>query len=300
MPVSNFTSDNNKFTWLDIVNPTKEELLSISQTYHLHHYTLRDCLEPDHLPKHEELGATDFIITRMLIADPAEHLISMQELSTKVAIFYNDRLLITIHRLPHTFLDEIKTNFLDSCKCNTPRELVTRILWHVLHSYDQQSITLANEVDNFENQIFLKSASTAILEDLYYIRRKASICKKLLTFTGEVINSIRREDNDTVALQDTKDLHLKLMTIYGQVYEDVTNLLNIYLSLSAQKTNDVMKVLTIFSVFFMPLTFIAGIYGMNFKYMPELESRIGYPFALLSMVVISVIIFLWFKRKRWL
>ncbi len=300
MPVNNFTPGNAEFTWLDIVSPSRDELLEISKTYHLHQYALTDCLEPDHLPKHEELGATDFIITRMLIADPAERLISMQEISTKVAIFYNDKLLITVHRIPHAFLDNIRNNYLDTCKCNTPSELVTRILWHVMHSYDKLSIQLADEVDRFENEIFLKSATPAILEDLYYIRRKASICKKLLTFTGEVINSIRKTEHGQVALQDTKDLHLKLMTIYGQVYEDVTNLLNIYLSLSAQKTNDVMKVLTIFSVFFMPLTFIAGIYGMNFKYMPELEAKIGYPVALVSMVVISVIIYFWFKRKRWL
>lgn len=300
MPATRFSADDSNFTWLDIVNPTSDELLEISKTYHLHQYALRDCLEPDHLPKHEELGNTDFIITRMLLAAPAQQLTSVQELSTKVAIFYNDNLLITIHRIPHAFLDDIKNNYLKTCKFKTTQVLVTRIIWYVLHSYDKQSILLSNEMDKFEAMVFLKTVTPSILEDLYYIRRKSSTCKKLLTFTGEVISSMRKEGNDPVALQDTKDLHIKLMTIYGQVYEDVTNLLNIYLSLQAQKTNDVMKVLTIFSVFFMPLTFIAGIYGMNFKYMPELEAKIGYPLALASMLVISIIIYFWFKRKKWL
>ena len=300
MPVSDFSPATATFSWLDIVNPTAAELLAISDKFSLHEYVLRDCLEPDHLPKHEELETTDFIITRMLVPHPAEKLLSMQELSTKVAIFYNDKLLITVHRIPHAFLDEIKTKCSHSGRCKNTNELVTKILWYVLHSYEHQSIHLANEVDKFENNIFLKAATPAILEDLYYVRRKASICKKLLVFTGEAINSIDKEKNDAVALQDTKDLHLKLITIYGQVYEDVTNLLNIYLSLSAQKTNDVMKILTIFSVFFMPLTFIAGIYGMNFKFMPELEQRWGYPIAISSMVAISIIIFFWFKRKKWL
>ncbi|WP_073410118.1 CorA family divalent cation transporter [Flavobacterium johnsoniae] len=90
------------------------------------------------------------------------------------------------------------------------------------------------------------------------------------------------------------------MLLYDQVQEDANNLLNIYLSLSARKTNDVMKLLTIFSVFFMPLTFIVGIYGMNFRYMPELESPLGYPLTMLVMVLVCGVIFFWFKRKKWL
>ncbi len=76
--------------------------------------------------------------------------------------------------------------------------------------------------------------------------------------------------------------------------------MNIYISFSSQKTNEVMKILTIFSVFFMPITFIVGIYGMNFDYMPELSKRWGYPIVLLIMAVVTVIIYQWFKRKKWL
>jgi magnesium transporter len=84
------------------------------------------------------------------------------------------------------------------------------------------------------------------------------------------------------------------------VLEDVNNLMNLFLSLSAQKTNDVMKVLTIFSVFFMPLTFIAGIYGMNFEFMPELRQKWGYPGVLLLMVLVALFIYVYFKKKKWL
>lgn len=76
--------------------------------------------------------------------------------------------------------------------------------------------------------------------------------------------------------------------------------MNLFISFSAQKTNDVMKVLTIFSVFFMPLTFIVGIYGMNFEFMPELKQKWGYAAVLILMVIVTVLIYLYFKKKKWL
>ena len=300
MSVINLQVESKKYKWLDVINPTKDELKQLSEQYRLHHYTLKDCLEPDHLPKHEDLGDTQFIITRILIPSQTYKLHTVQEISSKIAIFYNDDFIVTIHRLPQTILEEIKQKYVDTGRCKTTRELVTKIIWYVLHSYDKAGIDLSNDVDVYEEKVFLQNLTSSMLEDLYYIKRKAASCNKLLMLTGEVINTIRTTDKDLVALQDVKDLHTKLITIYDQAHEDVTNLLNIYLSLSSRKTNEVMKVLTIFSVFFMPLTFIVGIYGMNFEFMPELKSKWGYPSVLIIMVVITALIYTWFKRKKWL
>ncbi|MFM2226438.1 MAG: hypothetical protein RJA07_2640 [Bacteroidota bacterium] len=300
MAINILSSSNSNFKWIDIITPTEDELKKVSDEFNLHHYTLRDCLEPDHLPKYEDMGDVHFIITRVLLENDTSKPHTIQSISSKVAIFYNDHFIITIHRLPQNFIDVIKQKYTDNEKCKTTRELVTKIIWYVLHSYDKPAIQLSNEVDVYEAKVFLKSLTPSMLEDLYFIRHKAAICNKLLMLTGEVTNTIRTNNTDTVALQDAKDLHIKLTTLYNQAHEDVTNLLNIYLSLSSQKTNEVMKVLTIFSVFFMPLTFIVGIYGMNFKFMPELDSKLGYPLVLITMLVLTGIIYLWFKRKKWL
>ena len=300
MPITDWSEPSSNFTWLDIINPTEDELKSISEKYKLHHYTLRDCLEPDHLPKHEDLGDTQFIITRVLNKTGKTKAHTVQELSSKVAVFYNASLIITVHRLPQEFLENIKNTYLKSGRCKNVSELITKIIWHVLHTYDQPSITLSDEVDDYEAKIFLKTLTPLMMEDLYFIKRKAAICYKLLALTGEVINTIRTTDNDLVALQDAKDLHVKLMTLYDQAHDDIANLLSIYLSLSSQKTSEVVKVLTIFSVFFMPLTFIVGIYGMNFDFMPELRQKWGYPGVLIAMILICLAIFYWFRRKKWM
>jgi magnesium transporter len=300
MAINILSNADSSFKWIDITNPTKDELHRISIDYALHHYTLLDCLEPDHLPKYEDLGTTHFMITRAITSVENRSPSSVQSITTKVAIFYNDTFIITIHRLPIEFIGIIQAKYISTNKCKSTTELVTKITWNVLHTYDAPVIKLSNDIDAYEEKVFLKTLTTSMLEDLYFMRHKAAICNKLLMFTGEVINTIRAENECVVALQDVKDLHIKLSMLYNQAHDDVTNLLNIYLSLSSQKTNEVMKVLTIFSVFFMPLTFIVGVYGMNFKFMPELESKIGYPLVLCTMAIITAIIFWWFKRKRWL
>lgn len=290
---------SKKIKWLDITNPTEEELLQVSKDFNLHHYTLKDCLEPDHLPKFEDLGDTQFIISRIVVNTVFKKTDTIQSLSSKVAIFYNDEFIITVHRLPQAFLEEIKVKYVDSGRCKTTHEVVTKIMWQVLYSYDEPALILSNEVDAYEAKVFLKNLTPTIPKELYYLKRRAAIYNKLLMLSLDVINNIQTKHNDPVALQDLKDLHTRLTTLYTQIHDDITNLLNIYLSLSTQKTNEVMKILTIFSVFFMPLTFIVGIYGMNFEFMPELNLKWGYPAVLVAMVLVTAFIFWWFKRKKW-
>lgn len=103
MAIKNIATKENVFEWIDIVNPAKEELKGISEKYRLHEYTLRDCLEPDHLPKYEVLENAHFIIVRMLIKNETENLNTTQEMTSKVAIFFNAHFLITIHRLEQPF-----------------------------------------------------------------------------------------------------------------------------------------------------------------------------------------------------
>lgn len=301
MPVTTYKVTSGAFTWTDITAPTEAELRSVSDEFGFHHYNLRDCLEPDHLPKSEDLtGEIRFIITRILLGNRADGLHTIQQISTKLAIFYNETFIITVHRLPHPFLETISHVCADPGKCLSTRELVTHILWHVLHSYDQPAIDLSNEVDDYETKVFRNSLTRDMMEDLHYIKQRASVCRRLLMLTGEVINTVKASGGRSVALQDVRDLHIKLIMLYEQVYEDVTNLMNIYLSLSAQKTNQVIQVLTLFSVFFMPVTFIVGVYGMNFEVMPELEWTWGYPAIMALMGAITLAIWIWFRKRKWM
>ncbi|WP_394776462.1 CorA family divalent cation transporter [Flavobacterium sp.] len=300
MPITNCTLNDNEITWIDVVDPTSEELSGISEKYNLNSYALLDCLDPDHLPKFEDHNDTHFIIIRV-VNENKEKLQTVQSLSCKIAIFYNDSFIITLHRTSQPLISAVKENFVDTGKVKTSTGIAIHIVRDALHSFELPAINLSNEIDGYESKLFLKkNIPTDMIEAIYYLKNRAGLYKKLLLLSNEVVNSIRAEGEERPALRDVHDLHTKLLMLNDQVQEDAKELLNIYLSLSARKTNDVMKVLTVFSVFFMPLTFIAGIYGMNFKFMPELNYYWGYPITMIVMVVVSIVIFLWFKRKKWL
>lgn len=299
MSINILTTPNSPFQWIDIEAPTESELLEMSEKYGIHRYSIRDCMESDHLPKIEHIENFNFIISRVYLIEKKYHddTQTIQELTTKLAFFYNEKVLITVHRLPLDFIEEIKDKFLNLDKIN-PSKIVVRGLWHVMQSFEKPSIELMKEIDIYEEKIFLKDLSPSMMKKLYFIKRKTHSASKLLILSHGIISSI--ESDDKVALNDLRDLHLKLTSIYNQNYEDINSLLNFYLSISSQKTNEVMRILTIFSAFFLPLTFIAGVYGMNFKYLPELDIKWAYPVFWIVCVLITILIFQWFWRKKWL
>ena len=300
MSIIRLKHTENGFNWIDVSYPTVAELQELSAEFGFNQYTLADCLEPDHLPKAEDLGAFKFLITRKILDEVLGHkLHTVQQLSTKVAIFFNDDFIITVHRLPQVFITELQASFEQKLVYKNPAQLAAKILLQVLQSYNKPALQLAAELDKYETAVFLRRTQANILSELYYLKRKINIIIKLLILTEDITHALNAYKAHNLALQDAKDLHTKLLTLFNQLHDDVGNLQQIYISISAQKTNEVMKVLTVFSVFFLPLTFIVGIYGMNFKFMPELESVWGYPVVLASMVAITVLIYWWFRRKKW-
>ena len=282
----------SNFVWIDICLPNKESLDLIAEEYNLDYFQIMDSLEQGHLPKFEKQPNYDFLILRAFTSTIEEGATSINELSNKIAFFYNSKKLITIHRSPFSFLD-IKNK-----ECSSPEEILIFLIYKMVETYQPPLNELDEKISTIEKTIFLKDYSKISLEDLYFLKTQTRITKKLLHLFQNVINQIEVSESAKTALQDIKDNLLSLILNYDEVQENANNLLNTYLSVNAQKSNDVMKLLTIFSAFFLPLTFIAGIYGMNFENMPELKYHAGYFLTLGIMTFIVIIIFLWFKRKK--
>ncbi len=293
-------STSQPFKWIDVCEPTEAELNDIAEQYQLHPYTVRDCLEAGHLPKFERIGDYNFLIVRVFDCKAKAHPSTIQEMTSKVAIFYGADFLITIHRQNQPFLADIASRYLASSANLTSNQLLTKILRQTLSSYEAPALKLADELDEYERLVFLKDPIRSFHKKLYFIKHQTSISKRIFVATSDVISQIYSSQAGNPYIQELRDQHLKISTIYDQNYEDVNNLLNIYLSLAAHKTNEVMKILTIFSVFFMPATFLVGVYGMNFEYIPELKWQQGYLTVWIVMIITSLVIYQWFKRKKWL
>jgi magnesium transporter len=260
MSTNQYSICDNK-PWIDVISPGGEEMESLSRQFKLNEHIVRDCMEPEHLPKYDLVDDVNFLILRYYTHNPDKRIATIQELSNKIAVFYTDDFLLTIHKVDIPFLPMLHQQDVSKRKCSTIEQFVIKIIWQSLETFDDPAQQLSDLVDFHENNILLHKAGKMELESLYYIKRRASVSHKILLLTLEPINHVRSMLKDDPAMEDVKDQHLKMQTLYSQVLEDVNNLMNLSMSYSAQKTNEVMRVLTLFSAFFLPLTFIVGIYG---------------------------------------
>ncbi len=280
------------FKWIDIENPIKEDLEKINKEHGLNYYLIKDSLEKGHLPKYEKNNKIDFFIFRAYTSDIQFQIDEVGEMSNKIAFFLFEDKLITIHRAHFIFL-----NFELEKQINL-NELFLRIVKSMIDTFQKPTIDLANKINEIERTIFLKDHRAIVLEELYFIKSQSRILKKILQITQSVIEQSSQILTPSPQLQDIKDILLQLHTYNEESVENANQLMTTYLSISDQKNNEVVRLLTIFSAFFLPLTFIAGVYGMNFDFMPELNWKWGYLFSISLMVIVVVIIYIWFRRKR--
>ena len=299
MEIAELKSKNGEFTWLDITGPTIEELTDVSKRYNLNNHNLLDCMEPDHLPKFEEDDEFNFIILRKVLSNQAKGN-NIHSLSTKIAIFYNDKTIVTIHRLPQPDVFIPCQQLVTSGKATSVNHLLLKIIAKVQTSYTEFAQKLNHQIDSFETRLFARKTTVESIESLYMLKRRTGLCRRLLLLTGEVVSALQHRQKKSNELQDIRDNQAKLQLYYDQLVEDAINMVSTYMSYNAQKTNEVMKVLTVFSAFFLPLTFIVGIYGMNFDIMPELRWKYGYLLIMLVMMLVFIIIYSWFRKRRWL
>lgn len=290
----------NGFDWVDLSAPENEEIKQVAGQYALHEASIKDCLQPDHLPKYELFDNYTFIIVRVLAAAPLHEADTIQELTNKVSIFFSKDYLITVHRAEQGLIEAVKAKQIDTGRCESTLHLLNALIRETILTFELPGVKLSESLDYYEERVFLRQRKSPILRGLYFVKRKIDVIRRLMLLSYEIIDNIDSEGRSDVYTRDLRDLYIRTQTLFDNLSENTAQLLSVYFSLASQRTNEIMRVLTIFSVFFMPLTFIAGIYGMNFRFMPELEWYYGYPAVMLLMAGIAIGIYYWFKRKGWL
>ncbi len=294
---------SSKIEWINLVNPTKTELSLLAEQHGFSTLTIEDSLEPGHLPKFETNETISFLLVRFFQKeDHAMHKSTIREFSHKLSIYFGKDFILTVYQKENSIIEKVNQKYLQQIPENklTVRGIIHQILDQVIKTYEAPALEMNEKIDELEHLVFNDKYHKIQLPQLYSIKREATACKKILNFTADALQDYSGTYKKTSTLQDVYEENTKMLHFHSQIVDDVQNLLSIYLSLNSQKSNDIMKTLTIFSAFFLPLTFIAGVYGMNFEFMPELAYRWSYPICLLVMLIVVIFIYFWFKKKNFL
>jgi magnesium transporter len=297
--------------WLDVVQPTSAELEEVARTYGLHTTSVMDCLDPEHLPKFEEFENYRFIIIRAFDDRADSTCATVQDLTRKVAIFVGQAFLITIHRTEQAWLAAVEARFTAEQPVKSPKDgfqayLLTQLLNAAVDTFLKPMEAVETRIDAFEELVFGGRDADAggfsrDLREIHVLKRQVTLIKRLLWRTLDVVQRLSPASGRRATLYRDVEENVESYHFYAdELLDDANTILNLQLALAAHRTGEVMRILTVFSVFFLPLTFLVGVYGMNFDFMPELRSRWGYPTVLAAMALIVIAIYLWFRRRGWL
>ena len=303
-----YQSTGAPFVWLDLVEPTRTDLEQVAREYGLPGTAVSDCLDPEHLPKFERFGTNSFAILRAYDERADRLADTVQALTRKVALFWSPSFLLTVHRKDQPYLSEVMARWGQRAagdngghNGNLVIELLAELALAVVLSYEGPLADAETRMDVFESTLLQRTDVSTLLHEMYLLKRRISLAKRLLWHTITVGNRFSLgQDRNAPLMQDLRENAESMHFYADELLEDVNNLLHMQLSLAAHRTNEVVQVLTVFSAFFLPLTFIVGVYGMNFRHMPELLQPWGYPMIWAVMIGVSVAIWLWFRRRRWL
>lgn len=270
-----------------------------------HPLAVEDTFTLHHQPRVEEYDDDLFAIVRGIDFNddnPALHLETL-----KLAAFLRANLLVTYHRAPLRSVAAVRKKVEESRKA-LPGGVV-QLLWSIcdemMDLYFPIVDSIGLEIEKLEGAV-IEETSREQLQRILDLRRRLGVLRRTMLPHRSVFNHLANSRDDifdataSLNFRDTLDNVLRLTDAIDQQRDQLANVKDTYLSVVSQRTNEIMKVLTLFSAIMLPLTFIAGIYGMNFEYMPELRSRNGYFAVLGVMAVVAVGLFLFFRKKRWI
>jgi magnesium transporter len=301
--------DENNLLWVDIQQPDDTDVDLLKENFRIHPLTIEDCIMPNARPKLEKFGDDKynnylFIIVHAIEIHPEEK----EEIKTaELDCCIGKNFLITVHadniKSVNTTREKIEKNPLiisrgvDFLFCSIIDTMVDNYM-PIIKLFDER-------VDDMSDELF-KEPTPDTMNKIYNIKNELMFLRRTVGPQSDTINSILREgygfitSDNTAYFRDVYDNLVRLNDIIGSSRDIITSALDSYTSVMSYRTNEVMKTLTVIATIVLPLTLIASIYGMNFKAMPELTHRYGYPAILGVMILIAVVMLFYFKRKKWL
>jgi magnesium transporter len=292
-------------TWINIDGLHNTELLEqLTSMINLSSLALEDILNTDQRPKFFQDLKNILVILKAFIYNKDSNILSSEQISFIIGNNY----LITIQERVGDYFEPVRNRLRKSIgkiRDSGADYLCYTLLDSIVDSYIM-NIELLGDIIEDQEEAILKGTNKRIIEDIYRHKTEISFIRKSIRPVKEVMTHIIKYESELIHrktrvylndLDDLVDQALEATEIY---YTMVSDQLTVYHTNLSNRVNDVMKVLTVFASVFIPLTFIAGVYGTNFDYLPELHFRYSYFIMLGVMLVVAVIMLIYFRRKKWL
>ncbi|NSL53147.1 magnesium/cobalt transporter CorA [Calidifontibacillus erzurumensis] len=287
-----------KWCWVDFNIPTNEEIKALKSYFHFHTLAIEDCVHRLQRPKLDYYDDFTFFVTHVINPDN----FSKEEIN----FFIGKNYIVSFHHHNSNQINQVWNRLISAEEISEwdPYHCFYEVLDKIVDQYFPIIYKIEDGLNEIENNSRKKSMEL-LLEDLFAIRHQLLTLRHTVNpmrdLLYRMLNSQHLEGikNRQEYFLDIYDHLLKLSEMVESNRDVTTDIRDSYISVNSHQTNKIMQILTIITSIFAPLTFIAGIYGMNFTYMPELHWKYGYYVSLLVMGAIAFLMFRWFKRKGW-
>lgn len=276
----------------------------IGKQFGIHSLLLEDILNTDHRPKLEDFDRYILIVLKMLTYNDSQGVIHSEQIS----LILSSSCVITFQEQKGDVFDSIRSRIKSGkgrIRTMASDYLAYAVVDAVVDGYFKVLERIADEMETLEQDL-LNNPGPEVLRRIHHLKREMIFIRKSVWPLREVISSLDRGDSELIHeatrifLRDVYDHTIQIIDTVETFRDILAGMLDTYLSVVNNRMNEVMKVLTVIATIFIPLTFIAGIYGMNFKFMPELEWHYGYFGILLVMLLVTLGMIFYFRKKDWL
>jgi len=290
--------------WVDIQDPDHASLEPLLEgRFGFHELAAEDSLSENTLPKYDPFAEYDFFVFRAVDLNIHEH----GSCTYKLSAFLGRDFLFTIHAGTMAPVDNVYNRLASDKRvlANGPDFLLYSIVDQMVDAHFPLLDSIEEVVDELQDAIF-KNAQPSHLDELMHLKRDINVLRRQSMPQRELLNQISRGDAQFIQRQhliyfrDVYDHMFRISETIDVERDMMAGTMEAYLSVIANRTNEIMRVLTVLSTVLMPMTVIGGIYGMNFDHIPELHWLHGYPFALGLMAVSAATMLLWFRSKGWI
>jgi len=292
-------------TWINIDGIHNNKIIeTIGNKFDIHPLILEDIMNSEQRIKAEDLENSIFLVLKMIYYRPNTKNIAIEQIS----IIFGSNFVISFQECPGDIFDPIR----DRIRTGKGRLrkagadfLAYSLIDTIVDNYFIILESFGDRIEDIENDLITNPVPET-LQIIQTLKREIIILRKSILPLREVINNLERTESELINkstmiyLRDVYD-HIVNVIDTEELFRDIiSGNLDIYLSSLSRKMNEIMKVLTIIATIFIPLTFISGVYGMNFLYMPELNWSWGYPLILLLMCGVGILMLIYFWRRKWM